>query len=207
MKIKFFIFFLLCSLLFSTNIFAKTKSAKFQNNFLYSQKTEKTLGSFQLIKDIQLNLEKGFYSLVIANANQLEKEHPNSKFIEQANRCKLEALYMLGRKQEASTLIEQLETHPDVDFIKGRIFFDKKDYLQAVISFYSCAKSLEKNSDFNERYFSSLYYSAKSYNLLAEYEKSLPILLSLIEKYGYSYNQGELTFLLAQNFYEEKNYL
>lgn len=207
MKIKFFIFFLLCSLLFSTNIFAKTKSAKFQNNFLYSQETEKTLGSFQLIKDIQLNLEKGFYSLVIANANQLEKEHPNSKFIEQANRCKLEALYMLGRKQEASTLIEQLETHPDVDFIKGRIFFDKKDYLQAVISFYSCAKSLEKNSDFNERYFSSLYYSAKSYNLLAEYEKSLPILLSLIEKYGYSYNQGELTFLLAQNFYEEKNYL
>ena len=207
MKNNFFIFFLFCSLILTTNMFAKSKNANLKNDFFYSQKTEKTSGSFQLIKDIQLNLEKGFYSLVIANANQLETEYPNSKFIEQANRCKLEALYMLGRKQESLVLLENLESHPDVDFFKARILFDKKDYSQAVKSFYSCAKSFETSSNFNERYFSSLYYSAKCYNQLGEYKKSLPILISLIEKYGYSYNQGELTFLLSQVFYEEKNFL
>lgn len=207
MKIKFFIFFLFSTLFLSTSIFAKSKNANIKNDFFNLQKSEKISGSFQLIKDIQLNLEKGFFSLVIANANQLEKEYPNSKFIEQANRCKLEALYMLGRTQEASLLLDQLESHPVVDYFKGRIFFDKKDYFQAVKAFYSCAKNLEETSISGERYLSSLYYSAKCYNQLGEYKKSLPILLSLIEKQGYTYNQGELTFLLSQAFYEEKNFL
>ena len=213
MKIKFFIFFLAFNLFFVLNIFAKTDNENSNFNFYHLQKSEKTFGSlkssgsFQLIKDIQLNLEKGFYSLVIANANKLEKEYSNSKFIEQANRCKLEALYFLGRNQDALVLVDKLKKHPDVDYFRGRILFDKKEFLQAVKFFYSCGESLSKNSDFSERYFSSLYYSAKCYNLIGEYKKSLPILLSLIEKQGYSYNQGELTFLLSQALYEENNFL
>ena len=90
---------------------------------IFAKPANKDSGSLQLIKDIQLNLEKEFYSLVIANVNQLEEKYPNSRFMEQANRCKLEALYFLGRKNEAKNLMEDLEFHEDVAYFKGRIFF------------------------------------------------------------------------------------
>ena len=97
MKTKLVFIFLL---LFATSLWANST-----DNFIFSSFYEKNdlkdSGSFQLIKDIQLDLEKGFYSLVIEKTNQLEKQYPNSKFIQQANRCKLESLYFLGRKQEA----------------------------------------------------------------------------------------------------------
>ena len=68
---------------------------------IFAKPANKDSGSLQLIKDIQLNLEKEFYSLVITKVNQLEEKYPNSRYMEQANRCKLEALYFLGRKNEA----------------------------------------------------------------------------------------------------------
>lgn len=170
---------------------------------IFAKPANKDSGSLQLIKDIQLNLEKEFYSLVIANVNQLEEKYPNSRFMEQANRCKLEALYFLGRKNEAKNLMEDLEFHGDVSYFKGRIFFDEENYEVALTNFFESAKFHNKKS---ERYFSSLYFSAKSYIYLGKNKESIPLLLSLIEEKGYSYLNGELLFLLTQVFYEEENY-
>lgn len=203
MKTKFIFIFLL--------VFACSLWANSLDNFVYSSFYEKNdfkeSGSFQLIKDIQLDLEKGFYSLVIEKANQLEKEYPNSRFIQQANRCKIEALYFLGRKQEAKNLLKKLDFHGDSEYFKGRLFFDEQKYFEAVKSFYESAKFFESSSTLNERYFSCLYYSAKSLNLLGEYKKSLPILLSFVEKKGYSSYQGEVFFLLCQSFFEQKDFV
>ena len=107
---------------------------------IFAKPANKDSGSLQLIKDIQLNLEKEFYSLVIANVNQLEEKYPNSRFMEQANRCKLEALYFLGRKNEAKNLMEDLEFHEDVAYFKGRIFFDEENYEVALTNFFESAK-------------------------------------------------------------------
>ena len=203
MKTKFIYFFLI--------VFASSLWANPSDNFVFSSFYEennfKESGSFQLIKDIQLDLEKGFYSLVIEKANQLEKQYPNSRFLQQSNRSKAEALYFLGRKQEAKILLKKLDFHGDSEYIKGRLLFDEQKYSEAVKSFYTSAKFFENSSMLNERYFSCLYYSAKSLNLLGEYKKSLPILLSLVEKQGYSSYQGEVFFLLCQSFFEQKDFL
>ncbi len=192
-------------------VFAFSLWANSTDNFIfssfYNQNEIKESGSFQLIKDIQLDLEKGFYSLVIEKTNQLEKQYPNSRFIQQANRCKLESLYLLGRKQEAKILLKKLDFHGDSEYFKGRLLFDEQKYFEAVKSFYESAKFFENSSTLNERYFSCLYYSAKSFNLLGEYKKSLPLLLSLVEKQGYSSYQGEVFFLLCQSFFEQKDFL
>ena len=202
MKTKFiFIFFLV----FATSLWANSTDNLVFSSF-YEKNDFKESGSFQLIKDIQLDLEKGFYSLVIEKTNQLEKQYPNSKFNQLANRCKVEALYFLGRKQETKILLKKLDFHGDSEYFNGRLFFDEQKYFEAVKSFYESAKFFENSSNLNERYFSSLYYSAKSLNLLGEYKKSLPILLSLVEKQGYTSYQGEVFFLLCQSFFEQKDF-
>ena len=203
MKTKFIFIFLL---VFATSLWANSTDNLVFSSF-YEKNDFKESGSFQLIKDIQLDLEKGFYSLVIEKTNQLEKQYPNSKFIQQANRCKLESLYFLGRKQEAKNLLKKIDFHGDSEYFKGRLLFDEQKYFEAVKSFYESAKFFENSSNLNERYFSCLYYSAKSFNLLGEYKKSLPILLSLVEKQGYSSYQGEVFFLLCQSFFEQKDFL
>ena len=203
MKTKFiFIFFLV----FATSLWANSTDNLVFSSF-YEKNDFKESGSFQLIKDIQLDLEKGFYSLVIEKTNQLEKQYPNSKFNQLANRCKVEALYFLGRKQEAKILLKKIDFHGDSEYFKGRLFFDEQKYFEAVKYFYESAKFFENSSILNERYFSCLYYSAKAFNLLGEYKKSLPILLSLVEKQGYSSYQGEVFFLLCQSFFEQKDFL
>ncbi|MBQ1983141.1 MAG: hypothetical protein II232_00765, partial [Spirochaetaceae bacterium] len=203
MKTKFiFIFFLV----FATSLWANSTDNLVFSSF-YEENNFKESGSFQLIKDIQLDLEKGFYSLVIEKANQLEKQYPNSRFLQQSNRSKAEALYFLGRKQESKILLKKLDFHGDSEYIKGRLLFDEQKYSEAVKSFYTSAKFFENSSMLNERYFSCLYYSAKSFNLLGEYKKSLPILLSLVEKQGYASYQGEVFFLLCQSFFEQKDFL
>ena len=45
-------------------MFAKSKNANLKNDFFYSQKTEKTSGSFQLIKDIQDIVERNNKSII-----------------------------------------------------------------------------------------------------------------------------------------------
>ena len=61
MKTKFiFIFFLV----FATSLWANSTDNLVFSSF-YEKNDFKESGSFQLIKDIQLDLEKGFYSLVI----------------------------------------------------------------------------------------------------------------------------------------------
>ena len=202
MKTKFIFIFLL---VFACSLWANS-SDNFVFSSFYEENNFKESGSFQLIKDIQLDLEKGFYSLVIEKANQLEKQYPNSRFLQQSNRSKAEALYFLGRKQEAKILLKKLDFHGDSEYIKGRLLFDEQKYSEAVKSFYTSAKFFENSSMLNERYFSCLYYSAKSLNLLGEYKKSLPILLSLVEKQGYSSYQGEVFFLLCQSFFEQKDF-
>ncbi|MBQ1198028.1 MAG: hypothetical protein IIX47_05440, partial [Spirochaetaceae bacterium] len=136
MKTKFIYFFLI---VFASSLWANSTDSFVFSSF-YEKNDFKESGSFQLIKDIQLDLEKGFYSLVIEKANQLEKEYPNSKFIQQANRCKIEALYFLGRKQEAKNLLKKLDFHGDSEYFKGRLLFDEQKYSQAVKSFYESAK-------------------------------------------------------------------
>ncbi|MCR4789673.1 MAG: tetratricopeptide repeat protein, partial [Treponemataceae bacterium] len=140
----------------------------------------------------------GYYTLVLNQADYMEKNFPNSPYLQDAYRYRAESYYFLGMPGRALENLEKCRKHADVDYLYGRIYFDGKDYQKAA-SFFKASLSAKEQS---EKFYSTELYYGESLYLLKEYEKSAGYLLRLISQKGYSFQGGKASCLLCQDFYE-----
>ena len=165
-----------------------------------SARVKKTESSFVLAREMERNLSGGFYTLVLNQADQMDRNYPNSRYANQILNYRAECYYFLGMRNLALKTLFECEDNACTNYFYGRIAFDSQDYKKAMQYFSKAFKlaQTEKSSKAN----TIAYFYAQSLSKLNEYEKSVPVTLKLISDAGYTYENGKAALLLCEGFYE-----
>lgn len=178
--------------------------------------------SFVLVREMQHNLESGFYTLVLNQADQMDRYYPDSRYKDSVLLYRAESYYFLGMRKLSLSVLSSCSDSMNTNYLYGRIYLDdesldeackylKKSYFQS----RKDAKNSEKTalningerSYFSpdaqkQRNFSCAFLYAYALSLTKDYKTSASVLLQLITDAGYLYDGGKATSLLCEDFYE-----
>lgn len=153
-----------------------------------------------LFNDIKLSYKNGYYPGAIDKISQLEKDFPDSAYLQEALVFK-GICYFHIQRYEAS--IEALENalkvmdenssnRDEALMALGRTFYYHNDYELALTYLHqSCALSLKRNN--KEIYNNSILYSARSFYKLEDFKSAVPL-------FEYVVQNGD--FYGTQDYYE-----
>lgn len=157
--------------------------------FVFSQEN---IGSdISIYKDINQAYENNYYPGLIEKVDLLQKNYPDSVFLQSALVYKATALVNLECYDDAITTLEQAISHMHTGkeeftkchYLLGKSYFYLKKYEDALKSFYLACNlsSIDKSEKKSKYYDYSLYYSGESFFILKEYEKAYPLYEYVIE--------------------------
>lgn len=162
-----------------------------------------SVSSFQLIKNIQFNVENEYYAEAFSLCEKMETSYPNSRYLEKALIAKTEASFFLGKKVIAKNTLVRVKDDKKIPYVAARIYFEEENYQKALPLFYL---SIKNDADKKERVLSSEYFASKCLFLLKDYDKAFSLLHLLISQNGYSFEKGEVTSLYCEILYEKNNF-
>ena len=170
----------------------------------------KNTSSFVLIREMQHNLESGFYTLVLNQADQMDKNYPDSRYSDRVLVYRSECYYSLGMRKLALATLESCPDTMSVNYFYGRLYLDQNNYEKACKYFekaFAQSKKQDKEQYFSleaqkQRNFSNAIYYAEVLEQLKDYPKAVGVTLDLIKNAGYFYDGGRATSLLCELFYE-----
>lgn len=150
-----------------------------------------------LFNDIKLSYKNGYYPGAIDKISQLEKDFPDSAYLQEALIYKGVSYFHIQR-YEAS--INTLETALDLMdenssgktealFALGRSFYHHNDYELALTKLHECCLTA-KNKNNLEYYNPAVLYSGRSFYKLEDYESAVP-LFEYVIKNGNFYSSSD----------------
>ena len=172
----------------------------------------KNQSSFVLIREMQHNLESGFYTLVLNQADQMDKNYPESRYTDRVFLYRAESYYFLGMRKLAFSSLASCPDSMNTNYLYGRLYLDSENFAQAKKYLEKSFKQSCNLKNEKEQYFSLQSQKLRNYSCwflyasvlssTKDYKTSSQVLLKLISEAGYLYEGGIATCLLCDNFYE-----
>ena len=135
-----------------------------------------------LFNEVNNAFKNQFYPGTVEKASLMQKNYPNSVYIQQVLAIKGEALIRMGQYDEAILTLENAVSHMHTGsqefshclYLLGRAYAEKKDYTKALNNLYkACTVALaDKKMDY---YHPAIFTSAKIYYFTEDYAKAVPL--------------------------------
>jgi len=175
---------------------------------LYADMT--TSSDSAMFNEVNIAFKNQFYPGAVEKASLMQSTFPNSVYIQQVLAIKGDALICMGQYDEAVLTLEDAVSHMHTGsqefahclYLLGQAYMGKKDYNQALKNLHkSCTVALaDKQMSY---YHPAIFLSAKTYYILGQYEKSLPLFeQALANRVSYSkkdYEEILQKYMLSAN--------
>ena len=147
--------------------------------FCFAQKADSDV---QLFNEIRQNFSNGFYPGTVTTTDKLQKNFPESSFIQSALAYKGEALIYMESYGEAVTALQEAVSHmhsgsPEIVrcyYLLGQAFYVQKKYQQALENYHlACSLALTNND--SELYASSVLGAGRAFYELEKWDSAIPL--------------------------------
>jgi len=191
------------TLLLFTVLFTLTLGAFGINN-------SNAISDIVLFNDIKISYKNGYYPGTIDKISQLEKDFPDSAFLQEALLYKGISYFHIQRYgvsiQTLEAALELMDENSscraEALFALGRSFYFNNDFELALGKLHECCVLANSKNNL-EFYNPSILYSAKSFYKLDEYEKAVPLYEYVIQNGNYysssDYNDSLQKLMICYN--------
>ena len=131
------------------------------------------------------------YPSVVEYADELEKNYPESMYLDKSLIYKGESLFLLGRHKDAENVLLEASSKDDPDIKVQSLYWLGRSRLamsknnEALDSFFKCCQISKFNriSKKSENYYNlSLYYAGETYFAQEDYKNAIPVFESIVSR-------------------------